>query len=112
MKPTTFFAMIHYSSKWVQTRLAVSPRLLLSFPRRREPMSLLSSFPRRREPMYFRNATGSPPARGRRHLALARLSLFHLTELQFDRCCPSKDRDRDAQLALVVVHILDRAVEV
>src|SRR5882672_10936328 len=40
------------------------------------------------------------------------LRLFHLPELELDRCCPPEDRHRHAQLRLVVIDVLDRAVEI
>src|SRR5687767_246485 len=39
-------------------------------------------------------------------------SLFDLRELEFDRRGTTEDRDRHADLALLVVHVLDGAVEV
>src|SRR5882672_5468528 len=41
-----------------------------------------------------------------------RLSLLHLPELELDRRRPPEDRHRHAQLRLVVVDVLDRAMEI
>src|SRR6185436_7435152 len=41
-----------------------------------------------------------------------RSGLLDLTELQLDRGRASKNRDRDAQAALLVVHVFDRALEI
>src|SRR5690606_32034016 len=40
------------------------------------------------------------------------LQLLHLAELELDRGGPAEDRDRDAQAALLVVHVFHVAVEV
>ena len=38
-------------------------------------------------------------------------ALRHLSEFQFDRRCPPKDRDRDFQAVVRLVHILDHAIK-
>src|SRR6185369_12175034 len=51
-------------------------------------------------------------ARPRTGPARRSLSLFHLAEVELDRSRAAQDLDRDADLALLVVHLLYHAAEV
>src|SRR3989304_6001196 len=96
IKPTIFFAIYH--SLWVQAGLKPSPvkhHCNFKAVYRAGAMAAATSF-----------ALGSR-LRGRTHLRL-----FDLPELQFYRCRAAEDRDRHAQLRLVVVDVFHEAVKI
>src|SRR4051794_3452023 len=61
-----------------------------------------------------RSSPGTSKGRRRRVAPVSRREsdLFDLREVELDRGRPAEDRDGDADLRLVVVDVLDRAVEI